>query len=935
MNEEPKLPLGHETPDSTAQLLAQKHLRLQPPKDFVLYFGLRDFMYFMKLLGRLALDRNGNVTSEGIIHSLQRNMNGVQPAKVLELLEYFMAPFDYGDELEKMLCLRNPFGLLQETLSEQAETETSTSRYPMVIDTTSDDSILRALRSHFEKNNIRCSVLKLSHFPEDNAVQQINIISRVKWAAEAGEVVILSQTGTINESFYDLLNQHFRKSEEHTEEGTVVTYTTNIAIGAHSRRCKVAPGFQCIVHFSLPELQLAPAPFLNRFEKYRLSHADLLTYHLQQRTSLLTELPSLNALLRDGSSLFRHLQTFTRHIGARGVYGFQTAQTIESGLLCIISSWNSAEDVVDAVWQLLDNNAQFQNAVVTELNADVAAKMFGVLRQMNRKQVVATLTQPKNDEERRVWQALLGQTILHQFVALILRVTVPEQLFRAPTSFPRGLLELYLEDGKHFSLSALAQSVVAGPVRKHIVYTRTSPLLLSLQAADAASMQTLHQLVNSEGGQLPCSVVSFSRFTRQPQLVKELSDFQSPDDPRKLLFLIVDSSQTSNRQMNFLRYQVDEMERASIAKNEDIALGHKSIVLLLHFPLSDLQLRPCYSTTFCADWTTSFLDSVAGEETVKWLRLAAGWSSNEDWLSDVFRSWCPQVMHILARFVNPKREAQAFIDAIGRNSMTLNPLERRSAGYEALLKVSIGEQNIADILIRRFTAMWPSEDGPFDKLRILVQSQLCQLAAGTLQVPLQNAMTDNLRSMFTKYLAHMLCTICKGLNANVVQQLNETSGNTTQVVEECIMTVTIPPLGELIAPLRPLQLSAMGPACRFPFFSAMTNILDAAAAHANRKYEEYDGDDVWEVLIAEVCSVVNSIDDRSAGAAAQRLIQIGAWEDPFLNSYLHDFVERLCTTSTADGPQSSLQIQIVTAWLTSHQCVQASQSKLAARGALS
>ena len=168
------------------------------------------------------------------------------------------------------------------SLREQSGQAAPISRYKLVIDTTADDSILRTLQPLLDAMTV-----KLSHFPEDSGAQQINAISQVKWAAEKGEVVLLSQTESINESFYDLFNQHFRKFEDKSEDGTHVTYHANIAVGSHSRRCKVEKGFQSIVHLALPELQLAPAPFLNRFEKYRLTHADLLESHVR-RSDLLT-----------------------------------------------------------------------------------------------------------------------------------------------------------------------------------------------------------------------------------------------------------------------------------------------------------------------------------------------------------------------------------------------------------------------------------------------------------------------------------------------------------------------------------------------------------------------------------------------------------------------------------------------------------------------
>ena len=262
-------------------------------------FGLRDFMHFIKLLGRLALAdaRSPTVSREKIVEALERNMNGVEPDRLRELLEYFLAPFPVvGDgpaaALQKR-TLRNPLDLMLASLNEQSDDQAApVSRYKLVIDTTADDSILRALQPL-----LSASTVKLSHFSEDSSVQQINAISAVKWAAEKGEVVLLSQTESINESFYDLFNQHFRKYEDKTNEGISVTYHANIAVGSHSRRCKVSPGFQCVVHLALPELQLAPAPFLNRFEKYRLTHADLLQSHLH-KGQLLSDVPLLGELLK-------------------------------------------------------------------------------------------------------------------------------------------------------------------------------------------------------------------------------------------------------------------------------------------------------------------------------------------------------------------------------------------------------------------------------------------------------------------------------------------------------------------------------------------------------------------------------------------------------------------------------------------------------------
>ena len=88
----------------------------------------------------------------------------------------------------------------------------------------------------------------------------------------------MSQTDDIHESFYDLFNQRFRRIDD--PEGP--RYYTNIAIGAHLKPCRVHPEFQCVVVVKQSEVKYTPAPFLNRFEKYHISHHSLLETVLRQ-----------------------------------------------------------------------------------------------------------------------------------------------------------------------------------------------------------------------------------------------------------------------------------------------------------------------------------------------------------------------------------------------------------------------------------------------------------------------------------------------------------------------------------------------------------------------------------------------------------------------------------------------------------------------------
>ena len=101
----------------------------------------------------------------------------------------------------------------------------------------------------------------------------MNTIAAIRHSVIEGYTVVMTQTDDIHESFYDLFNQRFRKIDVPGERSR---YYTNIAIGAHTKPSRVDPNFQCVVVVKKSEVKNTPAPFLNRFEKYCITHRSLL-----------------------------------------------------------------------------------------------------------------------------------------------------------------------------------------------------------------------------------------------------------------------------------------------------------------------------------------------------------------------------------------------------------------------------------------------------------------------------------------------------------------------------------------------------------------------------------------------------------------------------------------------------------------------------------
>ena len=102
---------------------------------------------------------------------------------------------------------------------------------------------------------------------------QIDTIAGIRHSAIQGHSIVMIQTDEIHESFYDLFNQRFQKIDDPIS-GTRLY--ANIAIGAQLKPCRVDPKFQCVVAIKMSELDQTPAPFLNRFEKYYITHKSIL-----------------------------------------------------------------------------------------------------------------------------------------------------------------------------------------------------------------------------------------------------------------------------------------------------------------------------------------------------------------------------------------------------------------------------------------------------------------------------------------------------------------------------------------------------------------------------------------------------------------------------------------------------------------------------------
>ena len=112
-------------------------------------------------------------------------------------------------------------------------------------------------------------------------------MAAIKHSASQGHTVLLSQIDSIQECFYDLFNQRFACTEDTTHGKR---FYANVTIGSYVKPCPVHCNFQCVVVIKKSTISQTPPAFLNRFEKYALSHHLLLKYLLKSLPFCLREI---------------------------------------------------------------------------------------------------------------------------------------------------------------------------------------------------------------------------------------------------------------------------------------------------------------------------------------------------------------------------------------------------------------------------------------------------------------------------------------------------------------------------------------------------------------------------------------------------------------------------------------------------------------------
>eukprot|EP00731_Ephydatia_muelleri_P021734 Em0014g325a len=625
---------------TTITKLCRPYLDLMEEKEFKLFFGLRDFIHFVNYLKR---KRHNTLNAQVVLEALERNLNGSN--KFEHIREQFLITL--GARLDHV-AQRQILDILHDSLTDRPNkanwNENEVCRYKLIIDPSEDDSLVRLLFTFDVLDRQKTHVFMCSHFPGDKHLQKINTIAAIRHSAFKGHTVIMIQTDDIHESFYDLFNLRFHRIDDvHGPR-----YYANIAIGAHSKPCRVHPEFQCVVVVKQSEVENTPTPFLNRFEKYRLSHHALLD-------AALSILPPCIAVII--CTVREKVNDFVKLVrGKESLYGLKE-ETIDSLLLSMLPTarhsyqpYKPKDDpeggyaigvvCLQKLIQALRTSAGLHilDCSLEELKLDAEhvsnlvysdPEFHGLLQNITPQGVVQGVAEAMEklheapspqggnvpnvglSPEGCMMVALGVQWLVRHLCKHLMQLMTPEALIVHRKKMDLSYLVNYLKHHSHFSLKVLIRDRLA--TLKHttmycptklLCYTRTFSLVNKLPSSYSGGLDLAHEAIKDLVLDDLATVV-VHRLSNKPQNVieEQLKTFVVSKSGQVLL-LIANMAEVTVPMVNHLRIMIEEAEN----QNQCSQLP-KLFVLLLHFPPHNF-LNPCYPTLYLRGWDHYYLDTI-------------------------------------------------------------------------------------------------------------------------------------------------------------------------------------------------------------------------------------------------------------------------------------------------------------------------------------
>ncbi|XP_019858199.1 PREDICTED: uncharacterized protein LOC100640592 [Amphimedon queenslandica] len=635
------------------------------------FFGLRDFICFFT-----ALNTTGQqiISPQSVVMALEQNFSGTN--KFDELLKAFLGIIGSNpSQLQKRSLidiLRTSF--IQKSRDLNSENK---NRYKLLIDSSEDQSLVRQLFNFgiLKRNETR--ILSCSKLPGDNDSQKLYTASAIRHSVTQGHTVMIYQAEEIQECFYDLFNQHFTCINSTINDGEK-SYYCNVAIGPVIKPTCVSPFFNCAMIIRESEVSQTERPFLNRFEKFSLTHKVLLKESLSKHSQ---------SIRNFFDCMRNNIMSFVQKCNESSFYGF-TNQNIDSLLLSIISL---SEEETDSNCPLIkqefyecrrkllsdevDSNEKHQCQCNTDVGVfvrqivDCFSNKYRITLSLGHCEEFSELIEHLNHCEEEWFKAffkqsnakereirvkrdveylneaiisfnepenfvyhLLSKLMTIHLIKQLLYLMTPEALVMHSGKIENYYKSCYLIHQHHFSLSniikcQMEESKNVQVVKKFLCYTRTSPVLLELIPAhfyiksrteeEEKDQQLLAEFFEMNSDQIYTYIIT--KLTSQEKLNTILNHFFLSSCT--ILLLSADMNELHKDTINHTRLLIEEAELTRKELN-----ANKLIFLILHFP-TNMFYSHCYPSIFLSGWRHIYMDMIGQTKTTtntnveEWLKI--------------------------------------------------------------------------------------------------------------------------------------------------------------------------------------------------------------------------------------------------------------------------------------------------------------------------
>uniref|UniRef100_A0A1X7UCD1 RING-type domain-containing protein n=1 Tax=Amphimedon queenslandica TaxID=400682 RepID=A0A1X7UCD1_AMPQE len=786
------------------------------------FFGLRDFIHFFAYLGHSKNHQDDVIKPQAVMEALGHNFNGTKDFS--SIVQVFFKAINFNPENVKkqslIQLLQSSFRNTDRDLSSENQV-----RYKLLIDSSEDQSLVRLLFRFDIFRRDATKILSCSRFPFDDNSQKLYTTAAIRHAARVGHTTLIYQAEEIQENFYDLFNQRFLCiNTPGTNEKVLFA---NVAIGTIIKPTRVSPFFNCAVIINNSDKSKTSKPFLNRFEKYSLSHEVLFQESL---SSCQYHIKNILVYAKN------NVEDFVKNCGKSCFYGF-TEQTIDSLMLLVLPTQHVTDSAnassigadfepsskVDFLalcllrqfhlvygtcidvghYELFSEAVLFAINSISKNDKDIVQKFLDDPIDFESINEVARMTVKGNKVSSQLSLKLLQELIVIFLHYQLIRIMSPEGLVTCcgtDETIPDFYKKCYIRYQHHFSLHNFIQEQYQlldkrkeFVAKKFLCFTHTSQSIMEM-IPNYTSCHSKYTQEKEKMQEFFCfdeerkfHTYIMSHATSQEKIQDILRMFLECDNsntPTEVLLLFANMNELAKDTINHARILIEESECFYQQLH-----CNKLIFFILHFP-PQMFYNCCYPTLFLDGWQHVYLDKIGEMKGVQYINI-------EKWLDicllekSTASSECKMHDIFVHDFVWTDLLSETIVLSSGSITMKqLKDFPPKDAQFQeiclywtALLKID----EISSVLSKRFYSFWQQEamhELTFKIARFAVTYRS--------SCTLSQAVEETIKSSYKELVLYFICIMNQQFVMHTLHQYDENIVPNTKLICEILSILPIP-----------------------------------------------------------------------------------------------------------------------------------------------